>query len=72
MPDKKTYPYIRAWGENIGSMRYYIDMQIEYATRDNAPHNAIYQDLENKKWYTWDEIQSKETKSRIKEMVDSY
>jgi hypothetical protein len=38
----EKYPYIRVWGEYLGSFSYYIEAQKAEAERDNAPGTALY------------------------------
>jgi len=59
------YPCILAWGKYLGSLDYYIKNQIDRATRDNAPRNAIYYNDEKSKWITSNEIQDGNSKEMI-------
>jgi hypothetical protein len=38
----KQYPYIHAWGLNLGSFEYYRIGEAEIAAEDNAPPDAIH------------------------------
>ena len=38
----EKYPYIRAWGQYLGSHSYYIEAQKEEAEKDNAPGTAFF------------------------------
>ena len=60
----RDYPYIRAWGQMMGSMSYYINDQVELARRDGAPQMATYKSS-NGRWQTYNDIQSENTKRRI-------
>ncbi len=42
MPKPEQYRCIRAWGEHMGSMKYYIVSEQEDAAEMNAPLDAIY------------------------------
>lgn len=42
------YPYIRRWGELMGSNSYYIEEEIKRARADGAPQTAIYKLPDNK------------------------
>lgn len=53
---KVKYPYIRAWGEWMGSYDYYIVQQTELAQRENAPATAIYKGEEG--WKTVEDVQN--------------
>jgi hypothetical protein len=74
------YPYIRAWGEMLGSMSYYILEQVDMAREDNAPPTAIYkQSGYNEKgewteglWHTYEGITREDTKHYIDRLVEKY
>lgn len=38
----RAYPYIWAWGRNMGSFSYYMEAESEEATADGAPSNVIH------------------------------
>lgn len=40
--DRKRYPYVEAWGVNLGSFEYFRSGEIEIATEDDAPPDVIY------------------------------
>jgi hypothetical protein len=66
MSKNNDYPCIRAWGQQMGSMSYYIDAQIEKARKDKAPEDAIYQRHEGSQpvpgvWARLSEVTSPET-----------
>lgn len=56
------YQHLVMWCHMMGSMPYYTEAQIAKATKDNAPVNAIYWSDEEKRWNTFDEVGSAETK----------
>lgn len=51
------YPYIYAWGKNLGSFNYYIQEQINLAEKENAPERAIYR-RDTGEWIIIDEIEN--------------
>ncbi|ORW08468.1 MULTISPECIES: hypothetical protein [Mycolicibacter] len=55
MSGTDDYPYIRLWGQRMGSFQYYIDDQIEQAREDGAPANATHRYLDGT-WATTDDI----------------
>jgi hypothetical protein len=59
------YPYIRAWGEMLGSSDAYITEQVEQARRDKAPANATYRDRNAGRWSTTDDISSQGTRAQL-------
>lgn len=54
MSDYPDYPYIRAWGEYLGSLPSNINLLVEEAQEDGAPHDA-YTKLDGQ-WLTVDEL----------------
>lgn len=44
----ERYPYIRVWGERLGSYPYYIEAQKEEAAKDNAPGTAVYKNAQGR------------------------
>lgn len=66
---KVTYPYIRAWGEYMGSMSYYINDERRRAEQDNAPATALHRKTDGS-WFTLEEIQSEALRRRLQERVD--
>lgn len=74
------YPYIRAWGQIMGSHAYYINDRIEDAQLDGAPENAVYLcshkyttlpscDKPGPHWVTVDEIVREDTRARLHKIV---
>ena len=61
----EKYPWIVAWGHNMGSYAYYIDAQCEKAEQTNAPFDAIYQ-LDDGEWAT---IRTCKNEGAIKRMT---
>ena len=64
--DDQDYPYIRKWGKMVGSMKYYIDQEVERARQENAPQNAVYRGSEYSpeqkgRWITIDEVTNPDT-----------
>lgn len=51
---KKKYPFVVIWGQQTGSLQYYIAEQLAKAERDDAPFNAIYE--RHGTWSTVDDI----------------
>lgn len=55
----KEYPYIVAWGQMMGSYRYYVVNQVRQAKEDNAPPRAVYKNKDHAEsktgWVTIDE-----------------
>jgi hypothetical protein len=64
MADENDYPFIRKWGQLLGSHDYYIEDQIEEARLDGAPAKAIYRDR-NGVWHTTDEISKPEIRRQM-------
>lgn len=56
----KDYPYIRAWGEMMGSFRPYILGEVDKARRTGAPHTAIYE--RDGTWHTIEGVTNGETR----------
>ena len=67
------YIMIRAWGQFMGSMNYYIRDQISIAKEDKAPHNAIYKSDEGE-WVTIESVKSpaRETVERIAAQIQRH
>jgi hypothetical protein len=63
------YPFIQAWGARLGSFKYYIDGEIEKATEDGAPQNAIYRDHDTNKWCTIDDVSNIDTRQWCEDWV---
>lgn len=51
------YIMIRAWGQYMGSMSYYVNDQIAIAKEDKAPGNAIYK-KDDGTWATIEDVKS--------------
>lgn len=64
------YPYIRAWGQLMGSTQEYVNGQIEQAQKDGAPSDAIYKTLS--KWSTFAEVTNIDTRHRIETLLDAW
>lgn len=47
------YPYIRAWGEQMGSHRSYILDQVSEARKEKAPEDAFYRSADTGEWVRW-------------------
>ena len=69
-PDE--YKYIRAWGRMMGSYDYYIKNAQRKASEEEAPTNAIYKgvDTEGERWFTFEDITSKETRMTVSRLVE--
>lgn len=67
--DQKTeeYPWVRAWGELMGSYQYYIKDQIARAKAAGAPQTAVYQPANgpSTEWVTLDAITSSHTQRQL-------
>jgi hypothetical protein len=76
MPDRFSYPYIRAWEKYSGSRRYYINERIERAVETNAPENAIYEVFDKNgptgTWQTVDDIASPQAKHIVEQYAREY
>jgi len=68
MNNNRIHPYIRAWGQLLGSYDYYIAAQVELAIRDRAPPKAIYRDTDGR-WHTFDDIVGEDNRARITRIV---
>lgn len=64
---KLKYPYIRAWGEWIGSYDYYIRDQQALAEREAAPATAIYKGEDG--WKTVEDVQNPDLRLQLDERV---
>jgi len=72
---KTDYPYIRVWGQYMGSGQYYIDGQVERARETNAPPTAIYERYEpggikTGTWSTADQIENTSTRYAFGQMCE--
>ena len=63
------YPYIRAWGNWMGSTRHYIEHEVALAQKGGAPDNAIYREVDGT-WVTADQIVYSETRQGIERLVE--
>ena len=75
------YPYIRAWGEILGSSSDYIRQQTERARRDRAPYTATYYttSTDNRTfdssapthhWQTFTDIANPHVREQVRQLVD--
>lgn len=64
------YKHIRAWGQMMGSKKYYIDAQIEQARRDGAPQDAVYFDGEGR-WHVFGDVTREDTRAAIERTVEA-
>lgn len=69
MNTTNDYQTIKLWGARSGSMKYYIDAQVERARRDNAPANATYYSDITDKWSTVDDIMNIHTRPDMAEFL---
>ena len=60
-PPSGAYPYIRAWGQLMGSDPSYILQQIALARAERAPANAVYRTIEGP-WATTGDITRPDTR----------
>lgn len=58
----KSYPFITAWGRQLGSLPYYVAMQRALARQQDAPFNAVFKDGDV--WVTTDDL-SEEVLKRL-------
>lgn len=66
------YPYIRAWGQLLGSGQYYIDQEVELARKEGAPADAIYHNREDSYWARFADIaDSNPNKATVARLVES-
>jgi hypothetical protein len=40
--EKRDYPYLRAWGQSLGSTYSYVEARVDEARADGAPERVIY------------------------------
>jgi hypothetical protein len=69
--DKARYPFIRAWGYQLGSFQYYIESEIERAIRENAPERAIYKSGAGG-WRTIDDCKDEAVKQQCIDWVEAH
>lgn len=55
MSKNDDYPWVRAYGQAMGSFPYYINDQVQLARRDRAPQNATRRN-DDGTWATTDDI----------------
>lgn len=67
----KEYPAIRAWGEHLGSMAYYIKDQQQSAMDDDAPPNAIYKDVQLNQWRVVEDVKDLALRDWLFRRIDS-
>lgn len=58
----KIYECIQAWDKMMGSNWDYSMRQIEQASKDKAPQDAIFYSQDRKRWTTLKEVTSGETR----------
>jgi hypothetical protein len=66
----KDYKHIDAWGRMLGSYSYYIVGEQTKAAEDNAPLDAIFYDDREKRWHTYEEINSPSTKEDMRRRLE--
>jgi len=59
---KIEYKHIEAWGRMLHSNPDYIWGEVQKARAENAPSDAIYWDMDKKRWITFGEVTSHETR----------
>jgi hypothetical protein len=52
---EEDYPFIRKWGQLMGSRRSYVEDELQLARAEHAPANAIYRQG-NSEWRTTDDV----------------
>jgi len=62
------YTAIALWGEELGSLPYYIEAEQIRASRDGAPLSAIYK-KDTGRWVTVHEIENRDLKLRLLEAI---
>ena len=68
MPNKKEYPYIRAWGQLHGSLEHYIKTQIAQAQKDDAPDDATYKKGDG--WRRFTDVTSTNARRRLNNIIN--
>jgi hypothetical protein len=63
------YKHLMAWCQMMGSYQYYIDAQIEEATRDNAPEDAIFKDGKGV-WHQYANVTNVSTRHVIDDILE--
>ena len=63
------YIYIRAWGQMMNSMEYYIRGEVDKARREKAPADAIYKNHDGK-WVTYATIARDDTRALLDRLVE--
>ncbi|GAA2348659.1 hypothetical protein [Streptomyces violaceusniger] len=64
----RGYHYVVAWGVDLGSYAYYIEMSCAEAENDDAPKNAIYKGRDGH-WRTVDELRDARQIQRYEDYV---
>jgi hypothetical protein len=64
MTGQHDYPYIRAWGQLIGSPESRIRDQVELARRDGAPADAVHRN-EDGTWTTTGDVTAPHTRWQL-------
>lgn len=67
---KGAYPYIRAWGRLMHSYQYFVQGQIDRATKDNAPADACFFSQQDNRWIPFSEVEAESTRTLIQKFVD--
>ena len=65
------YPFIRAWGRMLCSLPGYVEAEVAEAKQCGAPLAACYHTSEGG-WQTFEQIESEETKSHLREILDKH
>ncbi|EWM19623.1 hypothetical protein [Kutzneria sp. 744] len=63
-PQNNDYPYVRAWGDLMGSYSYFINDQVMRARADGAPANATHRRHDGT-WATTDDILRSDTRRQL-------
>lgn len=74
MAKNTDYPFIRLWGQLMGSFSYYIQDQLERARQTNAPRTATFErtlagGAKSGEWATVEGIQDGNTIYALKQMA---
>lgn len=64
MPRADQYEWIRKWGRNMGSFRYFIEEEQRRAAAEGAPLNATFRQHDGT-WSTTDDILRADTRARL-------
>ena len=63
--NEQDYPWIRKWGQYLGSVNDYIECQCAEARSEGAPDNAIHRDHDTGEWRTTDDIRNSHTRQAL-------